>query len=290
MPVSTPTDRRFHRAHVKPSRTRRRATARRKALRTVVMLTLCAGAAVWLSTVVRRTPVLQIATLSVQGNHQLSTGEVLALASELQGQNILLANLEAQRARLLTSGWVEEATLRRILPSTVEIDIVEREPVGLGRFSGRLYLVDAVGNVLDEHGPAFAGFDLPIIDGLSIGGEREIVVDRTRAGLAARLIAEVAPRAELASRISQIDVHDPYDVVVLLSGDAALIHLGTERFAERLQEYVELAPALRARVPEIDYVDLRFDQRVYVRPVGEGDGRTRSRRLASSAPQGPGIQ
>ena len=290
MPVSAPTDKRFHRAHVKPSRRRRRATARRRTLRVAVMLALGAGAAVWLSTVIRQTAVLQIATLAVQGNHHLSTGEVLALASELQGQNILLADIEAQRIQLLTSGWVAEATLRRVLPSTVEVVITEREPVGLGRFSGQLYLVDAVGNVIDEYGPAFVGFDLPIIDGLSIGGGREIVVDRTRAELAARLIAEVAPREELASRISEIDVHDPYDVVVLLSGDAALIHLGTERFAERLQEYVELAPALRARVPEIDYVDLRFDRRVYVRPVGEGDGRTRSRRLASGARREPGIR
>ena len=28
-----------------------------------------------------------------------------------------------------------------------------------------------------------------------------------------------------------------------------------------------LAPALRERVPAIDYVDLRFDERVYVRPA-----------------------
>ena len=34
-----------------------------------------------------------------------------------------------------------------------------------------------------------------------------------------------------------------------------------------MQSYVDLAPALRDRVPEIDYVDLRFDERVYVRPV-----------------------
>ena len=31
-----------------------------------------------------------------------------------------------------------------------------------------------------------------------------------------------------------------------------------------------LAGALHDRVPEIDYVDLRFDERVYVRPVAEG--------------------
>ncbi len=56
------------------------------------------------------------------------------------------------------------------------------------------------------------------------------------------------------------------DAVVVLKDDTALVHVGDEQFAERLQSYVELAPALRERVPEIDYVDLRFDERVYVRP------------------------
>jgi cell division septal protein FtsQ len=58
--------------------------------------------------------------------------------------------------------------------------------------------------------------------------------------------------------------------VVLLEGDPTLIRLGNERFVERLQSYYELAPALRERVPAIDYVDLRFDERVYVRPAREG--------------------
>ena len=53
----------------------------------------------------------------------------------------------------------------------------------------------------------------------------------------------------------------------MLQDDAALLHLGEERFLERVQSYVDLAPALRQRVPDIDYVDLRFEERVYVRPA-----------------------
>ena len=54
--------------------------------------------------------------------------------------------------------------------------------------------------------------------------------------------------------------------MVLLEGDGAQLHLGEERFVERLQSYLEVATALRERVPDIDYVDLRFDDRVYVKP------------------------
>ena len=51
----------------------------------------------------------------------------------------------------------------------------------------------------------------------------------------------------------------------------ALLHVGEDRFLERLLAYLDLAPALRERVPEIDYVDLRFEERIYVRPAASRD-------------------
>src|SRR4029079_14294257 len=71
------------------------------------------------------------------------------------------------RKRLMASPWVEEVTLRRMLPSRVDITIRERRPMGIGRLAGALYLVDAHGVVIDEYGPKYADFDLPIVDGLS---------------------------------------------------------------------------------------------------------------------------
>ena len=73
---------------------------------------------------------------------------------------------------------------------------------------------------------------------------------------------------------------------MILSGDPAVIQLGEDQFLPRLQSYLELAPALRERVADIDYVDLRFDDRIYVRPAatcGEGAASPRSGRSAASA-------
>ncbi len=92
------------------------------------------------------------------------------------------------------------------------------------------------------------------------------LVDRD-SELAARVIEALAPRKDIAARGSQIDVRDNHDAVVLLEDDAALQHVGDDKFLERLQSYVDLAPALREQVREIDYVDLRFGDRVYVRPA-----------------------
>ena len=88
---------------------------------------------------------------------------------------------------------------------------------------------------------------------------------------------------ELAKRLSQIDVGDLHNASVILSGDPAVIYLGDDQFAQRLQQYVELASALRERVPDVDYVDLRFDDRIYVRPTGGAA----VKEVPASAPQAP---
>jgi cell division septal protein FtsQ len=172
---------------------------------------------------------------------------------------------------------VADVGLRRVLPSTVEVFVSERQPIGLCRLQKQLYLVDRAGIVIDEFGPKYAQFDLPIIDGLvRPPASGQPAIDERRAELAARVLDAVAPRQDLARSISQIDVTDLHDAVVLIEGDSALLHLGDDRFLERLQSYLDIAPALRERVRDIDYVDLRFEDRLYVRPVTATHSRART--------------
>lgn len=268
MAVQTRTDRRFRRAHVKPSRRRRASATRRKLAGVVAALGAVALAAFLLPGMLSSAGFLQVTTIAVRGQAHVSEGEILALIGPLHGQNILKADLETHRQHVMASGWVKTATLRRVLPSTIEISVEERVPVGLARFGGRLYLIDSGGTVIDEYGPRFAAGSLPIIDGLSPGDEA--VVDETRVRLASSVVAALDASPELSGQVSQIDVGDPYDAVVLLNDGPTLIHLGHEQFVERLEEYLELAPALRAYVRDIDYVDMRFDRRVFIRPTEPG--------------------
>ena len=211
---------------------------------------------------------LQVRRITVHGNVRLSSGEVQAIVDGLRGASILTADLPGYRRRLMESPWVADAALRRVLPSTVDVYVSERRPMGLCRLGSTLYLVDPQGTLIDEFGPQYAEFDLPIIDGLVVAPSTgRPSIDDARAELAARVIEALSVRKDIAQRISQIDVRDAHDAVVLLQDDAALLHLGEEKFLERVQSYVDLAPALRKTVPDIDYVDLRFDERLYVRPA-----------------------
>jgi len=200
---------------------------------------------------------------------------VLSLLDGLAGRNMLVVSLDEWRQKVLTSPWVEDAALRRVLPGTVDVVIAEREPMGIGRIGGGLYLLDQHGGIIDEFGPNHAEFDLPVIDGLA-GPKRARAgvpeVDAGRAALAARVLTSLQARPELAGRVSQIDVTDVRDAVLILKNDTALIRIGDDQFAERLQSYLDLVAALREKVPQIDYVDLRFGERVYVRPQKRSGG------------------
>ena len=173
-------------------------------------------------------PFLAVDDIVVRGNEQLSDGEVLALLSGLRGASILSVDLAAHQRRLAASPWLTGVTLRRRLPSTVEVLVSERRPIALARFGGRLFLLDASGVVVDGYGPRFARFDLPIVRWPG-GGEGDAeTADPRRMALAARLLAQLAGEPDVLNAVSQIDVADPRDAVVLLDRDAALLHLGTD--------------------------------------------------------------
>lgn len=268
-PVAAPADKRFRRAHVKPGRRRRdwRALAQPIA-KYAALLSVLAYGLYRLSGVAAQAHVLHIDRIQVRGNQRLSKGEVLAVLNGLRGESLIWTDLNVWRRRLLTSAWVRDVAFRRSLPSTIEVVISEREPVGIGRINGEMYLVDDRGVVIDQFGPQYADLDLPIIDGLSIrSSDAGSMGDEPRAELAARVIGSLKPRPQIAKRLSQVDVSDLHNVAVILNGDAAVIHLGEEQFLQRLESYLELAPALRERVADIDYVDLRFEDRIYVRPA-----------------------
>jgi cell division septal protein FtsQ len=264
--VAIPTDRRFRRARVKPARPRRNVSivigrTLRFGLIAALLLGVYRGAIV-----TAQSHMLQIERIVVHGNERLSSGEVLAVLDGLRGQSLVWADLDVWRRRLLSSPWVRDADLRRSLPSTVDVAVSERRPIGIGRVDGQMYLFDEHGVIIDEYGPHYSEFNLPIIDGLSATGAGTMT-DPVRAELAARVMESLRPKPEIAQLVSQVNVRDLHNAAVILNGDPAVIQLGDQQFLPRLQSYLELAAALREHVSSIDYVDLRIDGRIYVRPA-----------------------
>ena len=270
-PVASVTaDKRFRRARVKPAQ-KRQLRRWRGLFRPLFVYGLVVAALAFggyrVSIVAAQAHVLKVDRIVVRGNERLSKGEVLAVLNGLRGESLVWTDLDPWRRKLLASPWVGDAALRRSLPSTVEVVISERQPVGIGRINSDMYLVDDRGVIIDQYGPQYTDLDLPIVDGLSASpNDSPTMTDEIRAELAARLIAAIKAKPAIARRLSQIDVSDAHNAKIILSGDPAVIQLGDDQFLPRLESYLQLAAALRERVAEIDYVDVRFEDRIYVRP------------------------
>jgi len=268
--VSAPTDRRFRRPDVRPGRRQRIG---RFVIRTgvvVVVALAIVGVGAWAFGSMLASRALAVSQITIHGNQRLTRGEVEALVDGLRGENIFHVDFALYRRRLMDSPWVANVQLARVLPSTVDLQITERVPMAVARVGAQLFLVDDTGVIIDEFGPQYQDFDLPIVDGLVARTVADRApVDTARVRLIARCLADLQSHPDLRSRVSQLDVSDARDIVALLTDDAARLHLGDTAFADRLTMYLQIAPTLRQQLQNLDYVDLRFGDRVFVRAGGK---------------------
>lgn len=273
--VSAPSDRRFRRAE-RPARRRRIGQVAWRVIRIgtpVVLGLLVTG---WFGHVLLASRLLAVDRIVVHGTTRLSGGEVEVLLDGIRGRNLLRVDLNEYRRRVLDSPWVADVSLWRQLPSTIEVRVKERVPMAIARVSDHLFLIDRTGVIVDEFGPQYREFQLPMIDGLMDSPVANKSAPNTaRVHLAARFVDAMASAPDLRRRLSQVDVADARNVKILLEGDLAWVYLGDEAFVDRLRSYLEIAAALQERFPESDYVDLRFYPRVF---VADGKGQREARR------------
>lgn len=267
MPVGAPpADKRFRRSHVRPTSRRDSWPGRWPRLLAiggacvVLVIVACGVLGYFLGA-----STFTVRRITVSGNHRLSSGQVQALLGHLVGSSMVAADIEAAKDKLQDYPWVDHVEIRRVFPDSVSVTLTEQQAVALGQINDTLFLIDRTANIIDEYGPNYAEFDLPIVNGLTSGPTR-MLVDEQRAAMLTTFLGSLQARPDLVERVSEIDLRDPQNVVVVLKGDTAAVRLGREKFEERLSSYVDLASTLRERVPDIDYVDVRYVPRLVVGP------------------------
>jgi cell division septal protein FtsQ len=263
--VSAPSDRRFRRPDVRPGRRKRARHVVRRIVRLGVPLLVGVVVVGWAGSAVLESSLLRVTEVVVRGGQYVDAADVKTVVDGIHGQNILTIDVDEHRQQLMASPWVADVSLWRVLPSTIEVRLVERTPMAVARFGPTLFLVDAAGVVIDAFGPAYHDFDLPIVDGLlRASPDGRPAADPERVVLARALLHSLETTPDLLDRLSQIDVAGAHDAVVLLNDDPAWLHLGHEEFVERLSRYIEYADELRERIGPLDSVDMRFGQRIIV--------------------------
>lgn len=89
-----------------------------------------------------------IATLAVNGHRHLTQPEVLAAAGITERTSLLFLDVEETRAKLKSTPWIAQATVRKLYPGHLEITITERDAFAIWQQNGALAVIAQDGTVL----------------------------------------------------------------------------------------------------------------------------------------------
>jgi len=205
------------------------------------------------------------ANIQATGLTEVNRSEMLPVFGEDIGRNIFFVPLDQRRKELEAIPWIEHATVMRMLPDQIRVNVVERTPVAFTRQGSQIGLVDPNGVLLTMPAAAMAAhhYSFPVLTGIDAGDPA--TSRRARMAVYQRMIADLDSSGQHFSRqISEIDLTDPEDARVLMPEQGAdiLAHFGEDHFLERYLRYKAHIAEWRQQYPHLAAVDLRYDQQV----------------------------
>ena len=95
----------------------------------------------------------RITTVAINGRRQLSQDEVLAIGGVNGRSSLLFLDAATVRDKLMENPWIADATVLKLYPGRLQIDIVERTAFALWQQDGRLAVIAEDGAVLEPYVP-----------------------------------------------------------------------------------------------------------------------------------------
>jgi cell division protein FtsQ len=208
--------------------------------------------------------------IDVNGNRNVASEDIQKLFASDRNHSVLRIPLETRRNQIQAIPWVEEASVQRILPNHVRVEITERTPVAFFRNGSELTLIDAHGVLLER--PDGEDIHFPIITGMSENLPREDRERRMQAYLEFMKDIELVKPGS-ADRVSEISLENPRDLSAVLTGlgsDSAIpavtVHFGQSDFTGKYRTLVDNFAQWQASAGPVHAIDLRYARQVVVNP------------------------
>jgi cell division protein FtsQ len=93
----------------------------------------------------------RITTVAINGRKQLTQDEVLGVGGVNGRSSLLFLDASAVRDKLKADPWIADATVLKLYPGRLQIDIVERSAFALWQQDGRLSVIADDGAVLEPY-------------------------------------------------------------------------------------------------------------------------------------------
>jgi cell division protein FtsQ len=208
--------------------------------------------------------------IELNGNHIVSRDAVLQQFVQDRNRSVLRVPLDVRRGEIERISWVESASVQRVLPNRLRIELTERTPVAFARNGNELALIDAHGVILDR--PQGEEMHFPIVTGVS----EEVPKDQREKRMQTyeEFMKDVdLVRAASSDRVSEIDLSNPKDLRVVMTGlasandsQAVTIHFGSGEFTGKYKMLVDNFSQWQANAGRVQSIDLQYSRQVVVNP------------------------
>ncbi len=201
----------------------------------------------------------EVKHVRVTGTNRMDERQVYARALAQQDRPMPQVEIEALRAELLELPWVKDARVSIQLPSTLAIDIVEREPHAVLQKPDRMVLIDAEGEELEPVGEEAAAEMLRIS---GPGAAKQVApLDRLLAAAPA-----LGPQVEGAEWVGNRRWNLSFK-----SGQVLALPEGAEESASALVKFARMDGQNRLLGGQVATFDMRSPPRIYMRVPGRAD-------------------
>jgi cell division protein FtsQ len=208
--------------------------------------------------------------IEVNGNRIVSREAVLQQFVHDRGRSVLRVPLDERRSIIEEIPWVESATVQRILPNRLRVELTERTPIAFLRNGTELALVDVHGVILDR--PKSEDLQFPVVTGLSENMPREERGKRMQNYQ--EFIKDVdLVRSGSSDRVSEVDLANPKDLRAVMTGitspndaQAVTIDFGQGDFTGKYRMVVENFAQWQASNGRVQSIDLQYSRQVVLNP------------------------
>lgn len=279
----------FRRRSGLPVRRRRRTLGLLKQFATAVVLVGTPATALWWSAT---SPRFALGRIDVETTDRVNRGWVESRLAHLRGQNLVWMSMHSVEQSLADHPWIRGVEVSKTLPDRLHVAVVERLPVAVFEGDEGRFYVDREGRLIapvdDEETPPAAGARTGgyLVLRAAPAPDDDESAPRPRSELerglglaldAAQALSRVDPT--WGAELSEVEVLGEEDLLLRTRAlpFPLLVEAGTVE--ERVRRFQQAMPEVLARVPRPERVDLRFSNRMVVRPAAgtpgarPGDGR-----------------
>jgi len=208
--------------------------------------------------------------IELSGNHIVSREAVMQQFVHDHNRSVLRVALDTRRSQIEQIPWVESASVQRILPNRIRVELTERTPVAFARNGNELALIDAHGVILER--PQGEDLRFPIVSGVSEDVPRDQREKRMQVYMEFTKGIDLV-RAGSSEGVSELDLSNPKDLRVVMTGlagptdsQAVTIHFGAGEFTGKYKMLVDNFSQWQANTGRVQSIDLQYMRQVVVNP------------------------